>query len=127
MVWLVTRLLARLSLEEALFDTQSQMMLSLFWMVCVIMIWSIKQPRSRFMAIGLTLLCAFFVCFLGSVVAFVNWTLAAQTGFSFDNLIAFGMYALLMILAQVFLAIPSAALLQQILLVSVKNENSEAP
>lgn len=114
--WFVGRVAASAELGDALMETQRQVILALFWMVCATAIWMIRPPKSRFSALLHVLGCAFFVCFLGSMVAFVNWMVGENIGFNIDNLTTFSLYALLMILAQLVLAVPSAALLQQIML-----------
>ncbi|MDC7682830.1 hypothetical protein PQU92_06055 [Asticcacaulis sp. BYS171W] len=113
--WFVARATV-LPVPEALHETQRQVMLALFWMVCVSALWMIQAPKSRLKALLHVLGCAFFVCLLGSIVAFTNWMVAQNVGFDLTNLTTFSFYALLMILGQMFLSLPSAALFQQVLL-----------
>ncbi|MFT4090591.1 MAG: hypothetical protein QM645_07660 [Asticcacaulis sp.] len=135
--WIVTGLLGALSLHglawffsrvyavplaEALHETQRQVMLALFWMVCAIALWSMHPPKSRLTALFHIMACAFVVCFLGSGVAFFNWMVSQNVAFDGQNLLIFSGYALLMILGQLFLALPSATLLQQIVLAPARQK-----
>lgn len=129
--WIITGLIAALSLHglawffsrafamdtaEAFYETQRQVILALFWMVSAIALWSMRPPKNRLTALFHIMACAFVVCLLGSAVAFFNWMVAQNVAFAPGNLLLFSGYALLMMLGQLFLALPSATLLQQIIL-----------
>lgn len=129
--WIITGLIGALSLHglawffsrafaaspaEAFMETQRQVILALFWMVCAIALWMMHPPKGRMTALFQIMACAFVVCLLGSAVAFFNWMIAQNVPFDATNLLVFSWYALLMMLGQLFLALPSATLLQQIVL-----------
>lgn len=121
LVWFLTRAFA-LAWPEALQETLRQALLAVFWMVCPIALWSMQLPKSRLSALLHIMTCAFVVCLLGSAVAFVNWMVSENIGFHTDNLLPFSAYALLMMLGQLSLAMPSAALLQQVLLTPARGK-----
>jgi len=114
LTWFISRILS--GPAEALEITLRQVLLALFWMVCAILLWAMRLPKNRLVALIHIMACAVVVCVLGSGVAFFNWMVAQNVAFGGQNLLLFSGYALLMMLGQLFLALPSAALLQQIVL-----------
>jgi len=113
-MWFVARLVFGDS--QAVSAAQGQMILALMWMIGAIAIWWINPPPSRLHAVLLVLGCALFVTVLGSVVAFMKFTVldgGRATQELFSSFIIFGG---LMVLAQMGLAVPSAILLQAVAL-----------
>jgi hypothetical protein len=113
-MWFAARLL--FGDNQAVSAAQGQMILALMWMIGAIAIWWIKLPPSRLHAVLLVMGCALFVTVLGSVVAFMKYTVidgGQATQELFSSFIIFGG---LMVLAQIALAVPSAILLQMVAL-----------
>ncbi len=106
--------------EEALANTQRQMVLGLFWMVGSLAIWRVVPPPSRLHAYMTAMVCAFFVSFLGSVVVLIK--LIVFDGYEFNGkfLSSFAMLGGLVMLAHFLSALPSAAVLQGVALTRPK-------
>ena len=101
---------------EALSETQRQMVLALFWIVCAIVLWKINLPPSRLHAILGVLTCVLFVTVLGSVAALVKLILVDKAEMTKELLSSFGLLSGLLFLAQMALAVPTALLLQGVAL-----------
>ena len=98
-------------------DIQSRMVMvsGLGWMVCALVWWKMKVPQSRLHAVFTVLLCALVVALAGTVVHFVGLLFR---GVLFDRrvLVTVSMVSGLLLMAQLILAVPSALLMQQIVL-----------
>ncbi|WAC48168.1 hypothetical protein OVA03_15965 [Asticcacaulis sp. SL142] len=114
-VWFFARLLAPQG-ADAVVETQRQIGLGFFWMVGALALWSLKVPKSRLKAVVMGLTCAGLIGLLGSALAFGQFLLHHKVPATSHNLIPFAGFSLLMVVAQLVLAIPAAITLQQIAL-----------
>ncbi|MFT3996159.1 MAG: hypothetical protein QM667_02040 [Asticcacaulis sp.] len=125
LVWFAARLFAAQA-AHGLDEAMRQMGQSVFWMVCALALWLIQTPRSRVTAMAQVLGCALLVCVVGSVMAFNNLTSTQNFEFSLNNMLIFTVVAVPMIALQLILALPSAALFQQLLLMHPPRPAPEA-
>jgi hypothetical protein len=114
-VWFFARLLAPQG-ADAVVETQRQIGLGFFWMVGALALWSLKVPKSRLKATLSGLTCAGLIGLLGSALAFGQFLMHHKVPATSHNLIPFAGFSLLMVVAQLVLAIPAAIALQQIAL-----------
>ncbi len=103
------------SLDQPANQSQVVMISGLGWMVCAIVWWKMKTPQSRLHAVFTVLLSAFAVALAGTAVRFIG--LLFQ-GVLFDKrvLITFSLLSAVLLVAQLILAVPSAILMQQLVL-----------
>lgn len=97
---------------DALAETQRQMVLAVFWIVCAVILWKIAVPASRLHAAMGVLTCALFVTVLGSVAALVKLWLVDHAALTKDLLTSFGLLSGVMGLVQMAIAVPTAFVLQ---------------
>jgi len=97
--------------------TQSRVIMvsGLGWMVCTVAWWKMKAPQSRLHAVMTGLLGTLAVTLAGTAVRFAGLLIQ---GALFDRrvLVTFSLLSGVLLVAQLILAIPSAILLQQIVL-----------
>ena len=101
---------------EAASETQRQMTLALFWIICTLIAWKLSPPPSRLHATLGVLMYALFLTLLGSVAALIKLTFVDRYPVGPELLKSFSMLSLVMILMQMCLAVPSAILLQAVAL-----------
>ncbi len=106
--------------DEALANSQRQMMLALGWMVCALAMWRISPPPSRLHAYVTAMVCALFLSVLGSVAALLKLVFVDQAPLNGKFLSSFAMLGGIVMLAHFMSALPSAALLQGIALTRKK-------
>jgi hypothetical protein len=102
--------------EEALANTQRQMVLGLFWMIGALAIWRVVPPPSRLHAYMIAIVCAVFVSLLGSLVVLIKLAFIDRYELNGNFMSSFAMLGGLVMLAHFLSALPSAALLQGVAL-----------
>ena len=107
------------SLEQPVTQSRTVMISGLGWMVCTLVWWNMKPPRSRLHAVFTVLLGTLAVALAGTLVRFVG--LLFQ-GVLFDHrvLVTFSILSGVLLVAQLVLAVPSAVLMQQVVLRRVR-------
>ncbi len=103
------------NLEQAAVESRVVMISGLGWMGCSVAWWKMKPPQSRLHAVFMVLLCALAVALGGTVLRFIG--LVFQ-GVLYDHRELRG-YSLLfgaLLFVQLILAVPSAVLMQQLVL-----------
>ena len=103
------------SLEQPGIETRQLMISGVFWTIAVLALWRLNVPRSRLHAVMSVLTC---VVAVGALGTFVSVAVQAIQG-AVINKALIANYLILggaLLLAQLFLAIPSAIILQQIVL-----------
>ena len=118
--WFVATLLR--GHEDVAGEVQRQMTLALFWMIGVLVIWKMAPSPSRLHATFTVLICALFVCVLGSVAALSNLVFVQHYPLN-EMVKPFLILSLLLVLMQMSLAVPSAILLQALALRRVPPPN----
>ena len=113
LLWLVFSSIV--SLEQPASQSRIVMVSGLGWIVCAIVWWHMKTPQSRLHAVVTVLLTALAVGLAGTIVRFVG--LLFQ-GVLFDHrvLVTFSLLSAVLLVAQLMLAVPSAILMQQLVL-----------
>lgn len=108
--WFVAKLLW--GDDEALANTQRQMVLALGWMVCALAMWRMAPPPTRLHAYVTAMVCALFLSVLGSVAALLKLLFVDGASLNGKFLSSFAMLGGLVMVAHFLSALPSAALLQ---------------
>jgi magnesium-transporting ATPase (P-type) len=101
---------------DAAGETQRQVTLALFWMVCTLIAWKLSPPPTRLHATLGVLMYALFLTLLGSVVALIKLSFFDHMKLGLDLLKSFSLLSVMMILTHMCLAVPSAILLQAVAL-----------
>jgi hypothetical protein len=103
------------SLDQPVTQSRVVMISGLGWMVCTIVWWKMKPPHTRLHAVITVLLSALAVAAAGTLVRFIS--LLFQ-GVLFDKrvLVTFSLLSGVLLVAQLILAVPSAVLMQQVVL-----------
>lgn len=103
------------NLDQPIDQSRVVMISGLGWMVCAIVWWKMKPPQSRLHAVITVLLSTAAVALAGTLVRFIG--LLFQ-GVLFDKrvLVTFSLLSGVLLVAQLILAVPSALLMQQIVL-----------
>ncbi len=112
--WFMTRLLW--SDPGAVDETQRQMTLAFFWMVCTLIAWKLSPPPSRLHATLGVLMYALFLILLGSAAALIKLAFIDRMTLDVPLMKSFSLLSLMMILTHMCLAVPSAILLQAVAL-----------
>ncbi len=114
------------SLDQPVNQSRIVMVSGLGWMVCTIAWWKMKAPQSRLHAVFTGLLSTLAVALAGTLVRFIG--LLFQ-GVLFDRrvLVTFSLLSGVLLVAQVVLAVPSAVLMQQIVLRRIQPQPSHLP
>ncbi|MGA9659486.1 MAG: hypothetical protein WBQ60_10350 [Asticcacaulis sp.] len=111
--WWLSRTL--LGDPQAAAETLRQMMLAPAWIISTLIIWKISLPPTRLHAVLSVLGCVFLMIVLGSIAAFIKLTVLQA--YPVERLLkAFSLLSLMMLLTQLFLAVPAAILLQALTL-----------
>ncbi|WP_157138692.1 hypothetical protein [Asticcacaulis biprosthecium] len=97
--------------EDALGETQRQMVLAAFWVVATLVLWKISFPPSRLHALLMALCGALFITMAGNVAALVNYMIKGVT-LTQELVSAFALYRGVKGLGELVLSIPTAVLLQ---------------
>jgi hypothetical protein len=97
---------------HAIDETQRQVMLALFWMVCTLIAWKLSPPPSRLHATLGVLMYALLLILLGSVAALIKLAFIDRMALDAPLLKSFSLLSLTMVLTYMCLAVPSAILLQ---------------
>jgi len=116
--WFVVQMFA--GTDDAIGDTQRQMVLALAWLVGSLALWRLRPPPSRLHAILTVLACALFVTGLGSLAALVRLAVLEHADMSARLLQSFGLFGGLLVLAHLVLAMPAAIVLQAVALTRPK-------
>ncbi|MBW8880643.1 MAG: hypothetical protein JF615_04220 [Asticcacaulis sp.] len=98
--------------DDAVGETQRQMVLAVFWIIGAVILWRISMPPSRLHATFGVLTCALFVTVLGSGAALIKLLTVEGAEPTQDLLTTFAMLSLVLVLAQMVVAVPTALLLQ---------------
>jgi hypothetical protein len=101
---------------HAIDETQRQVTLALFWMVCTLIAWKLKPPPSRLHAALSVLMYALFLILLGSVAALIKLAFIDRMPLDAQLLKSFSLLSIMMVLTHMCLAVPSAILLQAVAL-----------
>lgn len=101
---------------HAIDETQRQVTLALFWMVCTLIAWKLKPPPSRLHAALSVLMYALFLILLGSVAALIKLAFIDRMPLDAQLLKSFSLLSVMMVLTHMCLAVPSAILLQAVAL-----------
>ena len=103
------------SLEQPVNQSRVVMISGLGWMVCAVVWWKMRPPLSRLHAVFGVLFSALGVALAGTAVRFIG--LLFQ-GVLFDKrvLVTFALLSGVLLVAQLILAVPSAVVMQQIVL-----------
>lgn len=112
--WFVARVLW--GDAHAVEETQRQVTLALFWMVCTLIAWKLSPPPSRLHATLGVLMYALFLILLGSVAALIKLAFIDRMPLDAQLMKSFSLLSLMMILTHMCLAVPSAILLQAVAL-----------
>jgi hypothetical protein len=97
-------------------ETQRQVTLALFWMVCTLIAWKLKPPPTRLHATLSVLMYALFLILLGSVAALIKLAFIDKVPLDTPLLKSFLLLSIMMVLTHMCLAVPSAILLQAVAL-----------
>ena len=113
LLWFVLSQLV--NLDHAVDQSRVVMISALCWMIFAIVWWKMKTPHSRLHAVATVLLSTMAVALAGTVVGFLS--LLFQ-GVLFDKrvLMTFSVLSGVLLIAQLILAVPSAVVMQQIVL-----------
>ncbi len=101
---------------HAVDETQRQMTLALFWMICTLIAWKLSPPPSRLHATLGVLMYALFLILLGSVAALIKLAFIDRMALDAQLLKSFSLLSIMMVLTHMCLAVPSAILLQAVAL-----------
>ncbi|MFT4074601.1 MAG: hypothetical protein QM647_03650 [Asticcacaulis sp.] len=101
---------------DAAGETQRQVSLAVFWMVCTLIAWKLSPPPSRLHAALGALMYALFLTLLGSVVALIKLSFFDRMPLDANLMKSFSLLSVMMILTHLCLAVPSAILLQAVAL-----------
>ena len=103
------------NLDQPANQSQIVMISGLGWMVCAIAWWKMKVPQSRLHAVFTVLLTALAVALGGTGVHFIGLLFK---GVLFDRreMVGFVLMSAVLLVAQLILAVPSAVLMQQLVL-----------
>jgi len=114
------------NLAQPVSQSRVVMISGLGWMVCSIVWWKMKPPQSRLHAVITVLLSTLAVAAAGTLVRFVG--LLFQ-GVLFDRrvLVTFSLLSGVLLVAQLILAVPSAVVMQQIVLRRVQPQAPHLP
>jgi hypothetical protein len=112
--WFVVRVLW--GDANAIDETQRQVTLALFWMVCTLIAWKLKLPPTRLHATLSVLMYALFLILLGSVAALIKLAFIDRMPLDAPLLKSFSLLSIMMVLTHMCLAVPSAILLQAVAL-----------
>jgi hypothetical protein len=112
--WFVVRVLW--GDAHAIDETQRQVTLALFWMVCTLIAWKLKLPPTRLHATLSVLMYALFLILLGSVAALIKLAFIDRMPLDAPLLKSFSLLSIMMVLTHMCLAVPSAILLQAVAL-----------
>ena len=97
-------------------ETQRQMTLALFWMVCTLIAWKLSPPPSRLHATLAVLMYALFLILLGSAAALFKLVFIDRMALDSQLIKSFSLLSVMMILTHMCLAVPSAIMLQAVAL-----------
>ncbi len=112
--WFVVRALWRDA--DVIDETQRQVTLALFWMICTLIAWKLSPPPSRLHATLGVLMYALFLILLGSVAALIKLAFIDRVPLDGQLMKSFLLISIMMILSHMCLAVPSAILLQAVAL-----------
>ena len=104
-----------INLEQAATQSRVVMVSGLGWMACTVAWWKMKPPQSRLHAVVSVLVCAAAVALAGTILGFIGLVFH---GVLFDRreLRGYSLLFGLLLIVQLILAVPSAILMQQVLL-----------
>ncbi len=114
LVWIAARMLVQNDLDTALEETRTQIGLALSWLIATLAFWCLFPPKTRVSALMSSLFCVVLLAFLGSLIAYIRVHLSEGFDLNLTNILVFSFYSLLMLLAQVLLAVPALLILQAI-------------
>jgi ABC-type glycerol-3-phosphate transport system permease component len=108
------------NLEEAATESWVVMISGLGWMVCPLVWWKTRPPQSRLHAVFFVLLCALVVALAGTALGFIGLLFH---GVLFDRreLRGYSLLFSVLLIVQLILAVPSAALMQQLVLRRIRS------
>lgn len=118
--WLFSGLV---SLNEPVRQSRQVMISALFWMIGTLAWWKYRLPQSRLHAVFSVLGCVLLVALVGTVFAFLALVFR---GVIFDRQVTttFSLLSGVLLVAQLILAVPSAVVLQALVL---RRRRPEAP
>jgi len=113
LLWFVV--LHLVSLDQPQTQSRVVMISGLGWMVCTVVWWKMKAPHSRLHAVFAVLLCALVVAMAGTAFRFAGLLIQ---GVLLDHRVLriFSILSGALLIVQLILAVPSAVLMQQIVL-----------
>lgn len=112
--WFVVRALQQ---DAGVIDeTQRQVTLALFWMICTLIAWKLKAPPTRLHATLGVLMYALCLTLLGSLAALIKLAFIDKVPLEAHLMRSFLLISIMMILTHMCLAVPSAILLQAVAL-----------
>ena len=97
-------------------ETQRQVTLALFWMICTLIAWKLSPPPTRLHATLAVLMYALFLILLGSLAALIKLAFIDKMPLDAQLLKSFSLLSIMMFLTHMCLAVPSAILLQAVAL-----------
>ena len=108
------------NLEEAATESRVVMISGLGWMVCPLVWWKTRPPQSRLHAVFFVLLCALAVALAGTALGFISLVFH---GVLFDRreLRGYSLLFSILLIVQLLLAVPSAVLMQQVVLRRIRS------
>ncbi|MDI7776051.1 hypothetical protein [Asticcacaulis sp. EMRT-3] len=113
-LWFVARTLAGDAAAGG--EACRQMVPALGWLICALVVWKVFAPSSRLHAVFSAWGCTLAVVVLGSLAALIRLVLLQGYAPSHELLSSFSMLSLMLVLAQLIMALPSILLLQGIAL-----------
>lgn len=104
-----------INLDQPSSQSQIIMISGLGWMVFTVVWWKMKTPQSRLHAVFTVLLSTLAVALAGTTVHFIGLLFK---GVLFDRreMVGFTLMSIILLVAQLILAVPSAILMQQLVL-----------
>ncbi len=124
LLWFVVSQLV--NLDQAATQSRVVMISSLGWMVCTLAWWKMKPPSSRLHAVFGVLLCALVVALAGTAFSFAG-QLVQGTLLDHRVLRVFSILSGALLIVQLILAVPSAVVLQQVVLRRVRPQAPHLP
>jgi len=104
-----------ISQDDAANQSRIVMISGLGWMVCAVVWWKMKMPRGRLHAVSSVLVSALAVSLAGTVISFLG-LLVKGVMYDHQTLKRYLIYYALLVIVQLILAVPSAVLMQQLVL-----------
>ncbi len=104
-----------INLDQPVSQSRIVMVSGLSWMVCATVWWHMKAPQSRLHAVFTVLLTAFAVSLAGTVISFMG-LLFKGVLYDHHTLRTYSIEYPLLVVLQLILAVPSAIVMQQMVL-----------